>query len=794
MALSQSQLEIAITAQDEASDAIKKVGEALKGLGAESVQATQKTSDGFTDMAKAVALGQAAFALLKESADQAIDFIKESFTAATSFDAQMARLATTIKGTGESFAKASPQINEFITKMAKLGVSDNDVAISLNKLIKAGADVSTALKLTKSASDLAASGFHDINTNVDNLSAILSGHGTRAARAYSVTLKDNATTGEILNKVLGQITTSTEQYAQTSEGQIKILKQSYHDLQQAIGEGLVNATHGLAMGLVQDAGTMQDHLGDVADTVAIFGIRFGAAVGLILDDLKAVIQTLYGMFKVEFDTFSALVKLAQASGDALKGNFDDAKNKLDQSKTLFQGVGQEVSNTLGLLGKYADDAGKKFEDFMHPEDTLADIKAQRQAIAEADAVQQVSLDNIRNKEQAAGDAAKELVSKLKDSKKAYTDFSNEVAITLQEMKDAHEKSFDASTQKMQELADEYEKTKQEGAQALSELKSQNIADLAQIDRGIASTQKAIASLNAEFEKTKAGNVSELAQAFIATEQKIKDIKKQIVGSTDTGEIRDLKDQQRQLEASLNANKDIAVQYANEIAEARRRAGESDLDRAIEDFNTKQTLAQQEHDARLAELQDELNQEQQKRDAAILTYNAKVAATQAELTVKLAAITKEQFAVGLAMGQEQTLYAEATAAINNILAIANSVRQQMTRQTTQVTVDSLNVEIQKYNELKSAIQAAQNAKTSAALGVVGSFVGVRDAIISPSGKIITTDPADYLIATKNPGSLVGAGNGGGNVVVNINGGNYLSEDAAEQMGNMIIDKLKNQIRF
>lgn len=39
---------------------------------------------------------------------------------------------------------------------------------------------------------------------------------------------------------------------------------------------------------------------------------------------------------------------------------------------------------------------------------------------------------------------------------------------------------------------------------------------------------------------------------------------------------------------------------------------------------------------------------------------------------------------------------------------------------------------------------------------GGGKSVDDAIISPSGDIITTDPADYIIATKNPAGLVGQG--------------------------------------
>lgn len=68
--------------------------------------------------------------------------------------------------------------------------------------------------------------------------------------------------------------------------------------------------------------------------------------------------------------------------------------------------------------------------------------------------------------------------------------------------------------------------------------------------------------------------------------------------------------------------------------------------------------------------------------------------------------------------------------------------------------------------------------------VGSVIGVNDAVISPEGKVISTHPDDYLIATKNPASLAGGG-----VTVNINGGTYLSEDAAEKLGDLIMRRLQ-----
>jgi hypothetical protein len=60
----------------------------------------------------------------------------------------------------------------------------------------------------------------------------------------------------------------------------------------------------------------------------------------------------------------------------------------------------------------------------------------------------------------------------------------------------------------------------------------------------------------------------------------------------------------------------------------------------------------------------------------------------------------------------------------------------------------------------------NSAGNTAMKNVGQAIGVSDAVIDTGGNIITTDPADYLIATQDPGGLassVGAAGGGGEAV-------------------------------
>jgi hypothetical protein len=72
----------------------------------------------------------------------------------------------------------------------------------------------------------------------------------------------------------------------------------------------------------------------------------------------------------------------------------------------------------------------------------------------------------------------------------------------------------------------------------------------------------------------------------------------------------------------------------------------------------------------------------------------------------------------------------------------------------------------------------------------SVLNVHDAIITPGGQVIQTDPADYLFATKTPGSL---GGGSGNITININGGSYLDQGGAKMIGDALAKSIVQQMK-
>lgn len=133
------------------------------------------------------------------------------------------------------------------------------------------------------------------------------------------------------------------------------------------------------------------------------------------------------------------------------------------------------------------------------------------------------------------------------------------------------------------------------------------------------------------------------------------------------------------------------------------------------------------------------------------------------------------AVKKTWGQIKSVFSNAWSGIINVLK--NSV------ETALDVLDPLLDAVNKIGGFASSI----GSRIQSGISNIGSAIGVDDAIIKPNGQVIRTHPDDTIFATKNPGAR------GGGIVVNINGGNFGS-DAGEEIGDQIIERLKNEQRI
>lgn len=88
------------------------------------------------------------------------------------------------------------------------------------------------------------------------------------------------------------------------------------------------------------------------------------------------------------------------------------------------------------------------------------------------------------------------------------------------------------------------------------------------------------------------------------------------------------------------------------------------------------------------------------------------------------------------------------------------------------------------------KAYDTAKSALGLKSSGKSTKVDDAVISPSGNVVSTHPKDWLIATQNPASLAGGGTSGINI--SLNGDFYTDDENANRFADMIARGIKTQL--
>jgi len=380
---------------------------------------------------------------------------------------------------------------------------------------------------------------------------------------------------------------------------------------------------------------------------------------------------------------------------------------------------------------------------------------------------------------------------LKSAKKEYNDFGKTVSKIWIELQLAHEKSIEKITNKLSGLSDKYNETQIKGSEAIAKLKENSANSLKDIDKSISNVNQSMADLIAEFEKTKISDRRGIGQVFVEAEERVKDLKKELARATDVQQILDIKNQIKAEEDALAKSADVRKQFSIEIAEAQRRAGLSDIQRAVEDFNSKRELAELEFNAKMSDLQTEKQALIEKRALEKQMYLDKIEDQKVTTLLKLKSILEEKVALLQQQKEEVTLFKQKEDTILGLITEAQAERTRITLDAHNQTAEAVEAEIQLYNELAAAIKSAASAS-------VGSLITPTPFGGIPLGNRATGGPiqqsgmynlhqGEYILNRRES-------RGVGGIVVNINGGTYLSEQVAEEIGDKIISKLKTNTRL
>jgi len=294
----------------------------------------------------------------------------------------------------------------------------------------------------------------------------------------------------------------------------------------------------------------------------------------------------------------------------------------------------------------------------------------------------------------------------------------------------------------------YKEFSQASSDALFELGQRQTKVLEEFENKLDSIRQSMSNLNNEFAAKRGQDRSSLSSQIVLAQDEVAALEKKLSETSNQGMRIDIQSEIDQRRAVLDENAAMISTMEEEIVEVRRRASLSDLERAIEDFRIKRSMAEQEFNSKMSELRDEMKETKKQREEEKLLYAKKVEfiiAKQAEMT-----------------------------ALHQLTSTSNLL----------ITQKAIDAEIEMYKKLAAAMDAVRGSNTLSQVNrSIGSITPVNDAIISPTGDIITTHPKDYLIATKNPSEL--GGGSGMNIIIN---GGIFGSDAPEELANLIMEKL------
>lgn len=218
------EIKIVISALDKATQGIQKVSNNLKSFAEKNEKTFKKMST----------IGGVAFGAITATALTTVKAFAESEAQLTRVDQILRNIDLTEMNTG--FDEAAKKSRDFGSSLQSLsGISDEAGAESFAKLLQITNDYTEAQKLATLAADLSIAKQIDLDTATKSIAMAMAGN-TRVLKEFGIEVSDNATKQEVLGALMDRVGGQATAYGKTLQGQSDILKQSFGDMQESIGQ------------------------------------------------------------------------------------------------------------------------------------------------------------------------------------------------------------------------------------------------------------------------------------------------------------------------------------------------------------------------------------------------------------------------------------------------------------------------------------------------------------------------------------------------------------------------------
>lgn len=296
--MANTNLDIVISAKDNASKTIKNVEGSLGGLGG------------------ILKVGAAGFLA---AGTAAVAFGTMAAKAASESEAQMAIVSQQIKNSGLDFESTSKKINEFAGAFQRAtGYGDEMVAQVASRLLPVLKDTEAATELTALAFDAQAAGLGDAENAAKALALAHEGDIAMlskmvpALRLADEEMLKNMTSAEraafALDKAKEAFGGTAEVAGNTFAGQVKIVKENFGDLLETIGSPIIQ---GLGTVLGEINAKFQEWKPSIDEAIAKFN-ELGGVSGIFEKVKKSISDTI-----VEIDLQTGVVTTLKEAWDGV---------------------------------------------------------------------------------------------------------------------------------------------------------------------------------------------------------------------------------------------------------------------------------------------------------------------------------------------------------------------------------------------------------------------------------------------------------------------------------------------
>lgn len=767
MADGTSELQIVISALDNATATLKSIASNTETMSSTVDSGTQKVGISFDGLVEHILASAVAYRVLIGAMTEVEDFFTNSIQSALTLSETMAQVKVDVDNAGLSYSQFGPQIDAVAQSNVNLGFTQNDTELSMGKLILATGSFSQALSLNALAMDLSRAKGIDLNSSTVLIEQVMAGN-TRALKQYGISLDSATTSAQALTILHDKLAGSATAFASSVGGAGVVVQAQWEEIQTQFGQELMPLVESFFESFERNMPEIESATKEFAQAI----ILVSGAVYDSIPFIETLVATLiaYKAVTIAIAGYTAINEAFLAMSVA-EATATSATALLGSALTAMGGPVMLIAAEVGYFAVQISNAyaGLKSDEADAAASTSA-LTAQEQKLVDAyNAVHKsaVTVDQIFQGSKVNTALVKEAYADLQKQTAATGGGLDDVANHINAANNAVVKHDDAVTK----LSTDYDKMTASGASDLASLADAFTSKMDTINKAILATNQQITDLTASYTKTQQDDTTSVAEAIVASAQKVTDLKAQLAAATTDDERTNLQTQLTAEQANYASSESFIEAHQDAIAAAQARANETDLQRTIDDYNAKQALDKADYQKKLATLSQEL----------------------ADKVAEGAAETK--------------LYNDKVATINKILDGANAYFKQLSNDRLSTTTNEVSAEIAQFQALSAAISQVKAASQTALSTIsIPSLPGIPKfaaggIVTSPTLAIVGEAGPEMIIPMSSlggasPGGSVGGVMGPGGSIINIYLSGTFNSDrkSASDMANLIARQIQQQLKL